>query len=122
MGLDQNIRRVPLVKCPCCYQKHLLYDPNEVGLDVSLKLGVEEQDVCYWRKNWDLHYFISNNLHHYGDEEYGKYIELSTEDLIAIKKYGENDETFGHDNYQEIKTAISESMTGDAVFFYEADW
>lgn len=39
----------------------------------------EREEVCYWRKFWDLLYEIG-----YGDDDYGQDIRLSKEDVEKI--------------------------------------
>lgn len=42
----------------------------------------EREEVCYWRKFWDLLYEIG-----YGDDDYGQDIRLSKEDVEKILNF-----------------------------------
>ena len=63
MGLDMYID-----KC----RKPIIKDDGSRGYE-------ERQQMCYWRKNWDLFYKFP-----YRDEEYGKDLRLTKEDIEMV--------------------------------------
>ena len=63
MGLDMYIDRIKR-------------DPND-----KLKV-LERNEVCYWRKNWDLLLKLD-----YTDDEYGKDRKLTKEDVEEILQF-----------------------------------
>jgi len=108
MGLDQYITRGKRIRCPHC---------GEIS---NIEWNNEEE--CYWRKNWDLHHFINSDIHAYGNNEYGTEVELSVEDLEKIKKFElENDKSFPQ---QEILEYLIDYLkeSDDNIVGYSADW
>ena len=102
-----------------------------MGLDMYIErteIKPVSEEACYWRKNHELLEFINKNLFPYGNDEYAKKIELTVNDLIAIKRFIEkqNRETnsCGDENLSKINEAIGELASGDGSvkFFFSADW
>lgn len=101
-----------------------------MGLDMYIErteIKPVSEDVCYWRKNHDLLDFINDNLFPYGDNEYAQKRELTVNDLIAIKKFLENQEDKGYgwsENMAEINEAIGELSAGNGSvkYYFSADW
>ena len=91
-------------------------------------LREDRVDICYWRKNWSLFQFISDQIapNGYGDEQYGKDLPLSVKDLINIHKF-EEDRLSYFDDYSgqqaQIEQCIGKLMTDDSCeIVYNADW
>lgn len=45
---------------------------------------IQRIEMCYWRKNWDLHYALPFK---YGQEEYGKDVPLTKDDIEQILQF-----------------------------------
>lgn len=58
----------------------------------------EREQMCYWRKNWDLFYKFP-----YRDEEYGKDLQLTKEDIEMVLDHV----THNRDYFYGFKTVES---------------
>ena len=101
-----------------------------MGLDMYIErteVKPVSEEACYWRKNHELLEFINKNLFPYGNDEYAKKIELTVNDLIAIKRFIEKqsrDTDCWDENISTINEAIGELSAGDGSvkFYFSADW
>lgn len=75
----------------------------------TIKDGVrdyeEREEVCYWRKFWDLLYEIG-----YSDEDYGQDIRLSKEDVEKILNFVTHNKDYfgGFNSVQQVCELLDE--------------
>ena len=101
-----------------------------MGLDMYIdrtEIKPVTEEVCHWRNERKLFDFIKNNLFPYGEDEYSKKRELTVNDLIAIKKFLENQakETgYWNDQLSMVNEAMGELSVGDGSvkYHFSADW
>lgn len=112
MGLDAYIYSSNYVKCPHC------------GEDIFIPKNDCGDEICYWRKNQDLHHFINNEVTPYGDEEYGMPVELNADGVRKIIEFlcDQGPDEAGIDNLEALKSAYYDVLKGMGKLFYSADW
>lgn len=124
MGLDMYIYRTKKFICPKCGEV--------VATDI-----IGEESVCYWRKEWWLFNYISDEIvpGGYDGDKYGEYVPLSIEDLNKIKKKiisyytkeapEEERDRFVRQsgNIKGIEKVVKEMKSDPTIgVVYEADW
>lgn len=122
MGLDQYLYRRKKAKCPHCGE---LFAPENMGENTCY-------EELYWRKWYDFHNFISNEIapNGYGDDMYAKDLPLTVEDLEKIREYiveynkeqGDEDPENNID-IRQLDSLIREMREDPTVYAaYSADW
>lgn len=82
----------------------------------------ERVQMCYWRKNWDLFYKFP-----YRDEEYGKDLQLTKEDLeMVLDHVTHNRDYFGGfktvESVCELLDQWDELHDDGWIVCYNANW
>ena len=98
-----------------------------MGLDMYIdKIEVKpiEEELCYWRQDWDLFHYINQKVFDYGHEEYGSDHKLTLEEVIKIRDYLEKRD--GYDVIINKLNAIIGDMTNNdnpnIKYVFSADW
>lgn len=82
----------------------------------------EREEMCYWRKNWDLFYTLP-----YRDEEYGQDLRLTKEDVEKILDHvAHNRDYFGGfktvEDVCELLAQWDELEEDGWAICYSANW
>lgn len=102
-----------------------------MGLDMyinKVEIKPVEEELCYWRQDWDLFDYINQDIFEYGKEEYGKNHELSLNEVIKIRDYlkknnGNRIDYLGVIN--KLNTIIGDMTNNDkpnTKYVFNADW
>lgn len=83
----------------------------------------EREEVCYWRKNWDLMYAIG-----YGDEEYNEDMRLFKDDVEKILQHVTHNRDYwgGFSSVEQVCRLLDEydylTQEEKWVIVFHADW
>lgn len=93
-------------------------DPNDK------KNILERQELCYWRKFWDLHYALPFD---YGSEEYGQDVPLTKNDVEQILQFVTHNRDY-FDGFQTVESVCELLDDYDQIkkdgwqVVYNANW
>ena len=98
-----------------------------MGLDMyinKVEIKPVEEELCYWRQDWDLFDYINQDIFEYGKEEYGSDHKLTLEEVIKIRDYLKKRD--GYDVIINKLNAIIGDMTNNdnpnIKYVFSADW
>ena len=85
---------------------------------------IKREEICYWRKFWDLHCVLPFK---YGDEEYGKDVPLTKDDVELILKFVAHNRDY-FDSFKSVESVCElldqyDSFKADGWdIVYNANW
>ena len=112
MGLDAYIYKSEGIKCLHC---------GEMIFPIPEHNG---EEICYWRKNWDLQHFINNEITPYDDDQYDKFVEIPVDGVRKMLRFLSTQDYYeaGGDNMTALKAALFDIEEGRVKLFYSANW